>query len=71
MIYDYYVRVYDMTGKEVDDKVLVKISEKYGFDSLEFDIIFSVLYMTMIAEENKRYIRLRKRIKRLGVFLLL
>ena len=73
-IYQDYVRVYDMTGKQPENRVLVEISaiaKQYASDSLKVDIILSILYLAMIAEENKRYSRLGKRIKRLGVFLLL
>jgi len=73
-VYKDYVKVYELTGKSVDDNVLNEISEisnKYGEDSLEVDIIFSILYMAMIAEENKAFTRLGKRIKRLGIYKLL
>lgn len=73
-VYDDYVKVYELTGKSVDDNVLNQISEisnNYGEDSLEVDIIFSILYMAMIAEENKAFTKLGKRIKRLGIYKLL
>lgn len=73
-IYNDYVRVYDLTGKEVEESALLKITEiasSYGNDALDIDIIFSILYMAMIAEERKQYTRLGKRIKRLGIYKLL
>ena len=73
-VYEDYVKVYELTGKSVEDNVLNQISEisnDYGADSLEVDIIFSILYMAMIAEENKAFTRLGKRIKRLGIYKLL
>ena len=73
-VYEDYVKVYELTGKSVEDNVLnqiSKISNDYGADSLEVDIIFSILYMAMIAEENKAFTRLGKRIKRLGIYKLL
>lgn len=73
-VYKDYVKVYELTGKSVEDNVLNEISEiskKYGEDSLEVDIIFSILYMAMIAEENKAFTKLGKRIKRLGIYKLL
>ena len=73
-VYKDYVKVYELTGKSVEDNVLneiSKISNNYGEDSLEVDIIFSILYMAMIAEENKAFTRLGKRIKRLGIYKLL
>ena len=73
-VYQDYVRVYEMTNKQVSEQVLIFISqlaERYGIDALEVDIIFSVLYLAMIAEEQKQYTRLGKRIKRLGIHALL
>ena len=66
--------MYDMTGKSVDDSVfdtITNVSSKYGTNSLEVEKIFSILYMAMIAEEQKKYTRLGKRIKRLGIHKLL
>lgn len=73
-IYDDYVKVYEWTGKRIDTKVLTDItdlSSHYGEDALTIDIIFSILYVAMIAEENKQFTRLGKRIKRLGIYVLL
>lgn len=73
-IYRDYVRVYDRTGKQVKKAVLAQISQiaaPYGDDALEVDIVFSILYLAMIAEEQKEFTRLGKRIKRLGVHQLL
>ena len=73
-VYDDYVAVYDMTGKEISNETLLKITEltkSYGENSLDAYVLFSVLYMAMIAEERKKYTRLGKRIKRLGVYSLL
>lgn len=73
-VYKDYVRVYVLTGKQVDSQTLDFISlvaEDYGSDALKVNIIFSILYMTMIAEEQKQNTRLGKRIKRLGIYVLL
>lgn len=73
-VYDDFVRIYDLVGKEKRDADLAAVSQiaaGYGEDALEVDIIFSVLYLAMIAEENKKNSRLGKRIKRLGVHQLL
>lgn len=73
-VYQDYVRVYEMTNKQVREQVLKFISqlaERYGIDALKVDIIFSVLYLAMIAEEQKQNTRLGKRIKRLGIHALL
>ena len=73
-VYKDYVRVYDMTGKNASISALESISQlakSYGSHSLQADIIFSILYMAMIAEEQKAHTRLGKRIKRLGIYELL
>lgn len=73
-VYGDYVRVYDMTGAQVDNKVLNSISaiaNNYGQDALLMDILLSILYMAMIAEEKKANTKLGKRIKRLGIYILL
>lgn len=69
-ICDDFVVIYNRTTKEVNPEVfeLIKVmSKNYGDDSLEIEIWFSVLYASMIAEENKENAILKKRIKRLGV----
>lgn len=73
-IYDDFVVIYNRTTKEVNPEVfeLIKVmSKNYGDDSLEIEIWFSVLYASMIAEENKENAILKKRIKRLGMHQLL
>ena len=68
------MQVYNLTGKEVEQPALAEISRisaSYGRDALDVDVIFSILYMAMIAEERKKYTRLGKRIKRLGIYKLL
>lgn len=69
-VYDQFVEIYELTTKEVDEKVLDTISgiaKRYPYP-LEFDLIFCILYMGMIAEENKEGAILGKKIKRLGVY---
>lgn len=73
-IYGDYVKVYELTGNQILDSSLNSISvisKKYQEDAIDVDIIFSILYMAMIAEEQKQYTRLGKRIKRLGIHMLL
>ena len=73
-VYGDYVSIYDMTGKEVSNNVLDRISilsKSYGTNAIQVDTIFSILYMAMIAEERKENTRLGKRIKRLGIHKLL
>lgn len=73
-VYGDYVRVYDLTGKQIEAstlKTITDIAAGYGSDSLKVDLLFTVLYMAMIAEERKTNTRLGKRIKRLGIHCLL
>jgi hypothetical protein len=51
--------------------MIYHMARAYGDDALDVDILLSILYAGMIAEENKRRARLRKRVKRLGVHQLL
>ena len=69
-VYDDFVYVYDRTSKAIDDGVLASITELASTynDAIEADVLFTTLYMAMVAEENKRNTRLGKRIKRLGIY---
>lgn len=69
-VYGDFVKIYDLTTKKVEEPVLERINEigsSYGEDSFEVSLVFTVIYSTMIAEENKAKTRLGKRIKRLGI----
>lgn len=76
-VYKDFVSVYSLTGKKVEQAALdqiTKIASSYNKktgDALEMDIVFTILNMAMIAEENKQYTKLGKRIKRLGVHMVL
>lgn len=73
-LYDDYVKIYDLTTSTFDDALVEKIrdiSSFYGDYQERIFRLFSILYMVMIAEENKENSRLGKRIKRLGVHYLL
>ena len=79
-----FVTVYDATGvkpprgdllpsEQVLD-LITRLSAAYGSspgDDVRADRLFTTLYLTMIAEENKARAVLGKRIKRLGVHLVL
>lgn len=70
-IYDDFVKIYKKTNKHLSEEVLgdiTKIAEGYGSDALEVDIWLTVIYAGMVAEENKKYAVLKKRIKRLGLY---
>ena len=63
-------KIYILTGKEIDERVLKYISlvsEEYATDSLGVEILFSILYAAFIAEENRAKTKLGKRIKLLGI----
>jgi hypothetical protein len=71
MIYDDFVVIYAATGKKIENhtlKLIENLAKKYAGDSLEIEIIFTILYAGMVAEENKRFTRLGKRVKRLGLY---
>ncbi len=73
-VYNDFVKVYLMAEKNIEmDKLtaITEIAASYGQDAVEIDIVFSILYMAMIAEERKENAILGKRIKRLGIHLLL
>lgn len=69
-IYNIFVEVYKRTTKDLLPEVLEYIateSEKYPEDQLVFEKTFVALYATMVAEENKEFTKLGKRIKWRGI----
>lgn len=69
-VYADFVKIYQQTGNSVLDSVLQfiqKASQKYKQDSLDIEILFTILYSSMVAEQNKKYTMLGKRVKRLGL----
>jgi hypothetical protein len=69
-IYDDFVKYYIPTTKNIDINVLTlitTITDGYSNDAEELDIWFTVIYAGMVAEENKSFAILKKRIKRLGM----
>lgn len=73
-LYTDFLAIYYRTTRDVSPHVFEMIYHMawaYADDVLEVDILLSLLYAGMIAEENKRRARLRKRVKRLGVHQLL
>ncbi|MBX3051972.1 MAG: hypothetical protein KF753_10890 [Caldilineaceae bacterium] len=66
-----FVIVFDATDKILDAELLARISAfslDYTQDVLRADIVFTLLYAGMLAEENKAFAPLGKRIKHLGVY---
>lgn len=64
-------KIYVLTGKEIDKKVLDYISLvslEYPNQQSIVEILFTILYAALIAEENKVNTKLGKRIKFLGIY---
>ena len=73
-VFEDFCDIYEATRTEVDNKVLSDISrscEKYHDDYDKAEYAFCLLYLSMVAEMNKEYSRLGKRIKGLGIHQLL
>lgn len=69
-VYADFISIYDKTSKSLDRSVLDHIetlSKDYGEYSNKFAIVFTIIYLGMVAEENKLGTKLGKRIKRLGI----
>lgn len=69
-VYDDFVSIYELTTNQMETSILDKIEEiskDYNDDSLSVAIDFTIIYLGMIAEENKRFTKLGKRVKRLGI----
>lgn len=69
-VYDDFVQIYNVTTNTLESSVfelIDKLSEKYGDEAIDVAIDFSIIYMGMVAEENKENTRLGKKIKRLGI----
>ncbi len=65
-----FVAIFDATTRTLDASLLARISQMsaaYAPWAMRADIVFSLLYAGMLAEENKVFAPLGKRIKRLGV----
>jgi len=69
-VYTDFVAIFHATTKALDPELIMQISaisQDYALHALRADIVFSLLYAGMLAEENKAFAPLGKRIKRLGV----
>lgn len=74
LLYTDFLTIYHRTTADVSPAILELcywLSRYYGDDALEADMLLSILYAGMIAEENKSRARLKKRVKRLGIHQLL
>ena len=73
-IYDDFVAVFDVSGPKVTTESLAiidQVANRYGTEKESLQRVFIILHMGMVAENLKRNTRLGKRIKRLGVHVLL
>ncbi len=69
-IYNDFVSFYNNTTRTIDEPVLnqiTSISRGYGNHQVDIDVWFTIIYAGMVAEENKQFAILKKRIKRLGM----
>jgi hypothetical protein len=70
VVYEMYCEVYEKVDGVVSREVMKSIIQRCGKFQEECKasaIWFIVVYAGMVAEENKRYTKLGKRIKRLGM----
>ena len=70
-VYDSFVLLYENSSKSIESSVLKLIEEisfRYSEDRLDVCKNFTIIYMGMIAEENKEFTKLGKRVKRLGFY---
>ena len=72
-IYYDFIKIYNTVAQDVS-QATIELIERLSFAYPDYDqacLIWTILYMGMIAEENKTGKILGKRIKRLGVYQLL
>jgi transcription initiation factor IIF auxiliary subunit len=71
-VYDDFILIYDQTTKSIELSVVSLIDEIVKTYSIEHQVLveqwMTVLYAGMIAEENKQFAILKKRVKRLGMY---
>ncbi|WP_124681968.1 DUF7004 family protein [Candidatus Viridilinea mediisalina] len=73
-IYNDFVVIYNRTSHKLISSnfdLIHCMSHSYGEHALEFEIVFSILYAKMVAAETIRRDPLKRRVKRLGVHLVL
>lgn len=71
-VYNDFIAIYNMTTKDTENDVLLLIDNITNTYNAEDQIIveqwYTVIYAGMIAEENKQFAILKKRVKRLGMY---
>jgi len=73
-VYADFIKIYNKTTCSLDEKVvklISRVSKTYDDSQQEIEKWFIIIYAGMIAEENKKYAVLKKRVKRLGIHTLL
>jgi hypothetical protein len=73
-IYNDFIRVYEATNHQIEQVALDLIKEiasGYSNFAADVEVWLTVIYAGMVAEQNKAYTKLGKRIKRLGMCQLL
>jgi hypothetical protein len=68
-VYEDFLKFYNLTDKEASNlaiKLIPLLAKKYKETHL-VELLYSIIYAGMIAEENKEGTKLGKRIKRLGM----
>lgn len=71
-VYNDFIKLYDITRSEkiltdIGHKSIESISIEYPRNKLGVEVLFTILYAAMVAEEQKANTRLGCKIKRLGV----
>ncbi len=70
-VYNDFVSIYNRTTKEINSSILVLIDDIVSTykerDKIIIEQWLTVIYAGMIAEENKAFAILKKRVKRLGM----
>jgi hypothetical protein len=69
-IYADFIAIYELTDRYIDENVLELISDmatEYKSDKNRIELLFTIVYAGMVAEENKSNAILKKKIKRLGM----
>ena len=69
-IYGDFIEVYFQAGKQIEEKTLKlieKLSATYGENAREVEVLLTIGYAGMVAEENKKFKVLGKKLKRLGM----
>ncbi|MCQ2375608.1 MAG: hypothetical protein MJ069_06905 [Salinivirgaceae bacterium] len=73
-LYDTFVTIYDRLSTRIDEDVLRYIymeSLQYPKHQMEFDMLMTIFYASMVADEDHPSAMMKKRIKRLSVHQLL